>query len=133
MKYGGKVMEKLQTKSMRTFFSIVTIIGWLLLARGFIAWIPFPWAIFPILGTSIPLVLLPIAVLRKGRGSSPSLSDRIKSQRPSSGVPDLDQILDRQSGQNSPDEDETSEFFQREDMSGNMSIISDGRKRRRLK
>ena len=118
---------------MRTFFSIVTIIGWLLLARGFIAWIPFPWAIFPILGTSIPLVLLPIAVLRKGRGSSPSLSDRIKSQRPSSGVPDLDQILDRQSGQNSPDEDETSEFFQREDMSGNMSIISDGRKRRRFK
>ena len=46
---------------------------------------------------------------------------------------DLDQILDRQSGQNSSDEDETSEFFQREDMSGNMSIISDGRKRRRFK
>ena len=118
---------------MRTFFSIVTIIGWLLLARGFIAWIPFPWAIFPILGTSIPLVLLPIAALRKGRRLSPSLSDRIKSQRPSSGVPDLDQILDRQSGQDSPDEEETPEFLQREDISENMSIISDGRKRRRFK
>ena len=118
---------------MRTFFSIVTIIGWLLLAERFIAWIPFPWAIFPILGTSIPLVLLPIAALRKGRGSSPSLSDRIKSQRPSSGVPDLDQILDRQSGQDSPDEEETPEFLQREDISENMSIISDGRKRRRFK
>ena len=116
---------------MRTFFSIVTIIGWLLLARGFIVWIPFPWAIFPILGTSIPLVLLPIAELRKGRGSSPSLSDRIKSQRPSSGVPDLDQILDRQSGELNSDEEATPEFFQREDISEDRSIISDGSRRRR--
>ena len=118
---------------MRTFLWFIPIIGWLLLVRGFIAWIPFPWAIFPILGTSIPLVLLPIAVLRKRRGSSPSLSDRIKSQRPSSGVPDLDQILDRQSGELNSDEEATPEFFQREDISEDRSIISDGSRRRRFK
>jgi len=132
MKYGGKTMEKLWNRDVRISKCLISIIGWLLLARGFIAWVPFPWSIFPIVGTSIPLVLGPIYALRKRKGSSTGLSDRIKSQRPSSGVPDLDKILDRQAGHKNPDEDETPsipapEFFEREDK----SIINQGRKSRK--
>ena len=127
-------MEKLWNRDVRISKYLISIIGWLLLARGFIAWVPFPWSIFPIVGTSIPLVLGPIHALRKRKGSSTGLSDRIKSQRPSSGVPDLDKILDRQAGHENPDEDETPsipvpEFFEREDK----SIINQGRKRRKFK
>ena len=119
---------------MGTFLWFIPIIGWLLLARGLIAWVPSPWAIFPIAGSSIPLVLLPILVLRKRKGSSMRLSDRIKSQMPSSGVPDLDEILDRQAGHDNSDEEETPsiprpELFEREDR----SIINQGRKRRKFK
>ena len=119
---------------MKRFIQLVLFIGWVVLSGGFISWIGFPWFIFPIAGTFFPLVALPSAVLRKEKGSSTRLSDRIKSQRPSSGVPDLDKILARQAGHDNPGEEETPsisrpEFFEREDK----SIINQGRKRRKFK
>ena len=92
---------------MLSFIRLILFIGWLLLSRGFISWVPFPWAIFPIGGTFFVLVLIPTVVSRGDKRLSTRLSDRIKSQRPSSGVPDLDEILEKQSMLDNSDQEET--------------------------
>jgi len=119
---------------MLKFIRLILFIGWLLLSRGFISWVPFPWAIFPIGGTFFVLVLIPTVVSRGDKRLFTRLSNRIKSQRPSSGVPDLDEILEKQSILDNSVQAETldmrsPEFFKREDN----SIINKGRKRRKFK
>ncbi len=126
---------------MRTFKCLIPIIGWLLLARGFIAWVPFPWSVFPIVGTSIPLVLVPIYELRKGKDSSTGLSDRIKSQIPSSGVPDLEEILNKHSKKEGPNQEEEGSIYKPETVIKDKktssrkekSIINEGGKRKKFK
>ena len=127
-------MEKHQNKLtiVARALWLTLFIMWFFLSNGFASWIPFPWSLFPIFGTLIPLIAFPI-VFKK-------VSEMLKQVK-ATGIPDLEKILKRQSRKEEPiQEKETTTYVHQSVIKENKTssieqraIINDGRKREKFK
>jgi len=137
-------MEKRQNKLTTKFKALwlALFIVWFALSIGFSSWIPFPWSLFPILGTLTPLIVGAIASKKYSKGEYDEritlVSEKLKQVK-STGVPDLEKILKKQSTKEEPiQEKETGTYVYQSVIKENKTysieqrgIINDGSKRKK--
>jgi hypothetical protein len=137
-------MEKHQNK-LTTKFRVLWLalfIVWFVLSNGFAYWIPFPWSLFPILGTLTPLIVGAIILKKYSKGKydeSITLAREKLKQVKSTGVPDLEKILKKQSTKEEPiQEKETGTYVHQSVIKENKTYsieqretINDGSKRKK--
>ncbi len=145
-------MEKHQTRLTtkgKTLW-LVLLIGWFVLSDRFAYLIKFPWSLFPILGTLIPLIVLPIVLKKVSKKHSEDEYDEtitLISQKQKKvkgrgrGVPDLEEILNKQSKKEGSNQGEESSTYRpkivikdkKTSSRKEKSIINDGGKSRKFK
>ena len=129
---------------------LVLLIGWFVLSDRFAYLIKFPWSLFPILGTLIPLIVLPIVLKKVSKKHSEDEYDEtitLISQKQKKvkgrgrGVPDLEEILNKQSKKEGSNQGEESSTYRpkivikdkKTSSRKEKSIINDGGKSRKFK
>ena len=145
-----KHQNRLTTKGKTLW--LVLLIGWFVLSDRFAYLIKFPWSLFPILGTLIPLIVLPIVMKKVSKKHSEDEHDetitlisqkqkKVRGRGRGRGVPDLEEILNKQSKKEGSNQGEESSTYRpkivikdkKTSSRKEKSIINDGGKSRKFK
>ena len=92
-----KHQNKLTTKARILWLALFSL--WVFLGTGLVSWIPYPWSLFPIFGTLIPLVIIPL-IAKKYKDSTMEKKDKGR------GILDFEEILKKHSRNDESNQEE---------------------------